>query len=382
MKKIILASVVASALLANTYEITPMVGYVNTKDHVDIENHAVVGISASRVLSDESIFNSLEIGLLQSGNADYENNAGDTKITQIFYNAVKDYKLNDSFKLYALAGLGYEHISTEKLGNESDPFFNYGVGAAYTFANNFALKLDVRHQLKFDGDKNIVTLLGLSIPFGTAAKKAVAVDVDSDNDGVIDSIDVCPTTPANTKVNAIGCEIEKDDDHDSIINKNDKCPTTKVGATVDAYGCELDSDKDGIVDSLDKCPTTLAGVTVDSKGCEVLDVPADLGIVFDTNSANINDSEVVKFDKYVKYLKNIPTANIILEAHTDSVGNEAYNLQLSQRRAQSAKAQLISMGIEAQRISATGYGETQPLVSNDSAANMAKNRRVTARIEK
>ena len=350
MKKIILASVLASALLGNTYEVTPMVGYVNTKDHVDIENHAVVGISASRVLSDESAFSSLEIGLLQSGNADYDNNAGDTKITQIFYNALKDYKLNDSFKLYALAGLGYEHISSEKLGNESDPFFNYGLGAAYTFANDFALKLDVRHQLKFDGDKNIVTLLGLSIPFGSSTNKSV--ELDSDNDGIVDSIDVCPTTEANTKVNAIGCKIEQDDDHDSIINENDKCPDTKIGATVDATGCE------------------------------VLNKSADLGIVFDTNSAKINDSEIVKFDKYVKYLKNVPTAQIILEAHTDSVGNENYNLQLSQKRAKSAKAQLVLMGIDAERITATGYGETKPLVANDTAENMKKNRRVTARIAK
>jgi len=369
-------------LLASTYEVTPMVGYVNTKDHVDIENHKVVGISASRVLSDYSAFSALEIGLLQSGDADYDNNAGDTKITQIFYNALKDYKLNDSFKVYALAGLGYEHISSEKLGNESDPFFNYGVGAAYTFANDMALKLDVRHQLKFDGDKNVVTLLGLSIPFGNPARKVVEVELDGDNDGVTDANDKCPTTEANAKVNAIGCKIEQDDDHDSIINANDKCPTTKVGATVDAMGCELDSDNDGIVNSADKCPTTLSGVTVDGAGCEVLDAPADLGIVFDTNSAKINDSEVVKFDKYVVYLKNVSTSKIILEAHTDSVGDESYNLQLSQRRAQSAKAQLISMGIEEQRITAIGYGEIKPLLANDSAANMAKNRRVTARIEK
>ena len=380
MKKIILASVVASALLGNTYEVTPMVGYVNTKDHVDIENHAVVGISASRVLSDESMFSALEIGLLQSGNADYDNNAGDTKITQIFYNAVKDYKLNDSVKLYALAGLGYEHISSEKLGNESDPYFNYGVGAAYTFANDLALKLDVRHQLKFDGDKNIVTLLGLSIPFGAEAKKAV--ELDTDNDGVTDSNDKCPTTEANVKVNAIGCKIELDDDHDSIINANDKCPTTTAGATVDAMGCELDNDNDGVVNSLDKCPTTQDGVTVDAKGCEVLSTPVDLGIVFDTNSAKINDSEIEKFDKYVKYLKNISTAKVILEAHTDSAGDANYNLKLSQKRAQNAKAQLISMGIETERITATGYGETKPLVENNSSTNMAKNRRVTAKIVK
>jgi len=349
MKKIILASVVASALLgSSTYEVTPMVGYVNTKDHVDIENHAVVGISASRILSDESMFNALEIGLLQSGNADYDNNAGDTKITQIFYNASKDYKLNDSFKLYALAGLGYEHISSEKLGNESDPFFNYGVGAAYTFANDLALKLDVRHQLKFDGDKNIVTLLGLSIPFGSSAKKVV--ELDSDNDGIIDA--------------------------------NDNCPTTKAGVKVNANGCELDSDNDGVVDSMDKCLTTKAGVKVNEAGCEVLTAPAALGIVFETNSDKIKNDEIAKFEKYVNYLEMVPTANIVLEAHTDSVGNENYNLDLSQRRANSTKSQLVSMGISEDRITAIGYGETKPLVANDTAENMALNRRVTARITK
>ena len=360
MKKIILASVVASSLFASdsayssengaTYEVTPMIGYVNTKDHVDIKNHAVIGISASRILSNKSIFSSLEIGLLQSGNADYENNMGDTKITQIFYNALKDYKLNDSFKLYALAGLGYERIDTQELGNESDPFFNYGVGTAYTFENNFSLKLDVRHQLKFDGDKNIVTLLGLSIPFGSATQKVV--DLDNDNDGIVNSLDKCPTTPIGTQVNETGC---------AII---------------------LDGDNDGVIDANDKCLTTAAGIKVDALGCEVLDAPADLGIVFDTNSDKINDSEIVKFDKYVKYLENVTTAKIILEAHTDSVGNENYNLQLSQRRAQSAKSQLISMGIESERITATGYGETKPLVENNSTENMKKNRRVTARITK
>ena len=356
MKKIILASVVASALLGNSYEITPMVGYVNTKDHVDIKDHAVVDISASRILSDESKFSALEIGLLQSGNADYENSRADTKITQIFYNASKDYKINDAFKLYALAGLGYEYISTQKHGNESDPFFNYGVGTAYTFANDMALKLDVRHQLKFDGDKNIVTLLGFSIPFGSAAQKTI--DLDDDNDGVKNSIDACPTTKANVKVNAIGCKIEKDDDHDSIINENDKCPTTKLGATVDANGCEVTNE--------------IVNVTV----------AVSLGINFDTNSAKINDNEIIKFDKYVTYLNDVSKSNIILEAHTDSAGTEAYNLKLSEKRAQSAKEKLISMGINAERITAIGYGETKPLVLNNSSENMRKNRRVTARIEK
>ena len=354
MKKIILASLVASALLAeSTYDITPMIGYVHTKDHVDIENHAVAGIAASRNMDENSMFNSFELGLLQSEDADYVKSSKDTQITQLYFNGVKDYKFNDSFKLYALSGFGFERLSSQEFGNESDPFFNYGVGTAYTFANDIALKLDVRHQLKFDGDKNIVTILGLSIPIGAKTQKAAPVSASP-----------------------------KDDDKDGVINSLDKCPNSPLGATVNEHGCEMDDDKDGVVNSLDKCLTTDLGATVDAKGCEVLVTPVDLGINFDTNSAKINSNEIVKFDKYVTYLNNLPETKIILEAHTDSVGSENYNLALSKKRAASAKKQLVSMGIESDRINSIGYGETKPMVSNDTAENRAKNRRVTARIAK
>ena len=339
MKKIILASLVASALLAESkYDVTPMVGYVHTKDHVDIENHAVAGIAASRNMNEDSAFNSFELGLLQSGDADYEKSSKDTRITQLYFNGIKDYKFNDSFNLYALAGFGFERLSTKEFGNESDPFFNYGVGTAYTFANDIALRLDVRHQLKFDGDKNIITILGLSIPIGSKAQKTPPM---TPKKNVVNSIKIAPASP-----------YPKDD------------------------------DKDGVVNSLDKCLTTDLGATVDSKGCEVLVTPVDLGINFDTNSAKINSNEIVKFDKYVTYLNDLPETKIILEAHTDSVGSEKYNLDLSKKRAASAKQQLIFMGIESDRINSIGYGETKPLVSNDTAENRAKNRRLTARIAK
>jgi len=126
MKKIILASLVASALLAeSTYDITPMIGYVHTKDHVDIENHAVAGIAASKNMDENSMFNSFELGLLQSEDADYVKSSKDTQITQLYFNGVKDYKFNDSFKLYALSGFGFDRLSSQEFGNESDPFFNY-----------------------------------------------------------------------------------------------------------------------------------------------------------------------------------------------------------------------------------------------------------------
>jgi len=336
MKKIVLSSVLASTLLLSAqskYEITPMIGYVDTKEKVDLENHGVAGIAVSRDLDEKYVVDQLELGLLQSENVTYDKSSETTKITQLFLNGVENYNITDSVKLYALAGLGYEYIRNEEFNNDSDPFFNYGVGAAYVFENNLSLRADVRHLLKFDGDKNVLYTFGLGIPFGQTTDTKVIEEVKK----------VVP-------------EVE----------------TVKV----------LDSDNDGVVDSLDKCPTTAAGVTVDVNGCEVLTVPADLGIVFATDSAEIKSSDIEKFEKYATYLKSDLDSKVVIEAHTDSVGNAHYNLGLSQRRAQSAMKKLVTMGVDANRIETIGYGETQPMLANDTAENRAQNRRVTAKIKK
>ncbi len=358
MKKIIISTIALSSLLLASeykYEITPMIGYVDTKEHVDLEDHKTAGVAVAINRDKDCKFDQIEIGLLQSINVDYENSLEDTDITQLFVNGIKAYSLNDKFKLYALAGLGYEYIDRNIAGNDSSALFNYGVGIKYAISDRMSLKLDARHQLKFDGDKNILYTFGLSIPFGEKAlkkveKKETIVELDSDNDGVIDSKDNCPTTPVNTKVDDSGC---------AII---------------------LDGDNDGVIDSKDKCLTTPVGAKVDNSGCKILNKPENLGVVFETNSAKIKSSDISKFKKYVEYLNLVPDAIIIIEAHTDSLGNAEYNLKLSQKRANSAKVLLVKMGISESRIEAKGYGESKPKVSNDTAKNRQINRRVTARI--
>src|ERR1700690_2755146 len=86
--------------------------------------------------------------------------------------------------------------------------------------------------------------------------------VDSDGDGVVDSLDKCPNTPAGVKVDAQGCPL--DSDGDGVPDYLDKCPNTPAGVKVDAQGCPLDSDGDGVPDYLDKCPNTPAGT---ADGC-------------------------------------------------------------------------------------------------------------------
>jgi len=92
-------------------------------------------------------------------------------------------------------------------------------------------------------------------------------DGDKDKDGVRDSQDQCPATPAGERVDATGCPLPKDADGDGVTDNLDRCPDTPAGTPVDATGCPRDSDGDGVIDAADKCPSTPAGTAVDASGC-------------------------------------------------------------------------------------------------------------------
>jgi iron complex outermembrane receptor protein len=167
-----------------------------------------------------------------------------------------------------------------------------------------------------------------------------------------------------------------DTDGDGVIDANDKCPGTPAGAKVDANGCELDADKDGVVDRLDKCPGTPAGIKVDANGCEIEEIVLR-GVLFDTDKATLKGSSTAILDSVVDILKQRPGAKVELRGHTDSVGKDAYNMKLSQRRAQAVVDYLVSKGIPAENLTAKGFGETNPIASNDTAEGREQNRRVT-----
>lgn len=117
-----------------------------------------------------------------------------------------------------------------------------------------------------DYTATIITQFG---EFTTPIYKILAQDTDKD--GVEDSADKCPNTPAGEQVDSNGCSLsQKDTDNDGINDKIDKCSTTKTGFKVDANGCadyQKDSDNDGITDDIDKCQGTPSGIKVDTFGC-------------------------------------------------------------------------------------------------------------------
>jgi outer membrane protein OmpA-like peptidoglycan-associated protein len=240
---------------------------------------------------------------------------------------------------------------------------------------------------------------------------AAGCPIDSDGDGVPDYLDKCSNTPAGVKVDLSGCPI--DSDVDGVPDYLDKCPNTPAGVKVDMNGCPLDSDGDGVPDYLDKCPGTpaVAYGKVDASGCPIdtdgdgipdyLDqcptIPGTVanhgcpevkkevkalfqkalqGIQFQTGKANIKPFSYPLLNQIANILILNPTYLIEVQGHTDNVGGYDYNITLSDKRAASVRAYLISKGVSETKITSKGYGYNKPVASNDTKSGKATNRRV------
>ena len=203
-------------------------------------------------------------------------------------------------------------------------------------------------------------------------------DPDPDRDGVLASADLCPTV-ASTEPD--GCPAQ-DEDKDGVPDDMDKCPGVK-GVAPD--GCPPDADNDGVADADDKCvnePETDNGYQ-DSDGCPD-EIPVEVkkftgsikGINFTSGRSAIQPSSFAVLDAAVKVLKEYPDLKVEIGGHTDSSGSAKGNQRLSQKRAESVQVYLIEHGIDADRLTAVGYGESDPVASNRTRAGRAENRRI------
>jgi outer membrane protein OmpA-like peptidoglycan-associated protein len=234
-------------------------------------------------------------------------------------------------------------------------------------------------------------------------------DPDNDRDGLVDAVDRCPNEPETrngfedddgcpdeVEEPVIAAPVEKDSDGDGLLDSVDKCPNEpedKDGFE-DADGCpDPDNDQDGILDTADKCPNepeTINGVD-DEDGCpdqgptkvritkdkiEILDK-----VFFETNKAVIKPVSYAILDQVATVMRHNPDiTRLRVEGHTDSRGNDAFNMTLSQKRSEAVRAYLVKQGVEEARLDARGYGETVPVADNKTAAGQAENRRVEFRI--
>jgi len=325
-------------------------------------------------------------------------------------------KAGKTFNPYIFAGGGYTWLDKNDGGN-----LNGGLGLEYWMNENIGLYVESAYHHTFD--EGVLPYfqhsVGLAVKFGGSDKDGDGVfdkddacpeepglekfngcpDTDGDGiinsedacpeepglaslqgcpdgdgDGITDSKDACPQTPGLAALN--GCP---DGDGDGVADKDDKCP--QVAGPADNNGCPYpDTDKDGVLDKDDACPE-IAG-PASNNGCPEVtkEEQAQLNeyastIYFDTGKASFKPETVATLDNIVLILKKYPTAKFVVEGHTDSVGREDYNLDLSQKRADAVVDYLKSHGVECQ-LEARGYGETKPIATNKTRAGRAKNRRV------
>ena len=131
-----------------------------------------------------------------------------------------------------------------------------------------------------------------------------------------------------------------------------------------------------MTDDRDQCPGTPPGVAVDANGCPQKGSITLEGVTFDYNSASLTANSSTVLDDVADGLKKHPRLKVELQGHTDSKGPDAYNLNLSQKRANSVREYLFKAGVPSNQMTAKGYGEGQPIADNTTDEGRAKNRRV------
>ncbi len=322
---------------------------------------------------------------------------------------IRPYGDNAKIAPFLTAGLG-AGFYTSHFG----AYIPLGVGVQANFSNTTYLFLQTQYKFtltkKVLGD-NLFYSLGIAENIGR--EKVVTappppppppVVKDRDGDGVLDDDDRCPDTPGLASLK--GCP---DRDGDGIADIDDKCPD--VPGLARYQGCPIpDRDKDGINDEVDKCPD-VPGVAR-YQGCPIPDTDGDgvndeedkcinekgpasnfgcpviseevvnrinlaaKNVFFATGSFKLLPKSFKQLDIVVKILNDNPSYKLAIDGHTDDVGKDDYNMTLSDNRAASVKAYLVSKGIPDGRLTSTGYGETKPVTENKTAAGRAQNRRV------
>jgi len=212
---------------------------------------------------------------------------------------------------------------------------------------------------------------------------------DSDRDTVLDPDDVCVSEPRGEHPDPAraGCPAG-DRDGDTVFDPDDQCVDVSAGLNPDEArrGCPLpDRDHDAVVDARDRCPG-LAGAPRSNprrNGCPGM-VVVDGGrlrltqpVYFRTNRDIIRPRSFRVLRAVGEVLRETPAIRrLTIDGHTDNAGDDAHNLDLSQRRTQSVMRWLVAYGIDAARLEAHGYGETRPIAPNTTRRGRATNRRV------
>lgn len=326
----VIATLVSTSAMAHNHTFEVQVG--GGRDFFEEERHdsAVVnlglGYAVTKNWTLEAVASSFD-----TWDTTTNNTIGDIDGTQYRLDALYNIDTTGLWRPFVAFGVGDQKL---KSNGESarDTLVNLGAGLKRSLGGNWEFRTDVRAFNSLDENyTDLAVNAGISYLFGHAPVKAAPVvvaapapvaEVDSDGDGVFDSKDKCPGTAKQYKVDAVGCPLELTE-------------TVAIKLAV-----KFDNAKDVVK-------------------AEYLD---DIG-------------------NLAKFMDQYANTVVTVEGHTDSVGSDAYNKTLSQKRAEAVKQVLINkFNIAADRVKAVGFGESTPVADNKTAAGREDNRRVVGAV--
>ena len=393
MKRQILAVSITSVLLvgqntalkaaeeSDSWYVSPMLSLIKSDSDRRADDDMGIMLGIGKQVNDKW---NLEVNAVYDS-LEFESISGEYKQRGLMLDGLYFFDRRTVMQTYGIIGAGVMSTDTG-INDSTNPMLNIGIGIMQQVTDSgMKFRADIRYRVDMD-DESVSTEdefndfmfnLGLSIPFGgkqhskgvesTTTKQASLVieKNDSDADGVMDDVDNCNSTSKGVSVDSNGCELVK---------------PLKVDSKAEIVEKENDSDADGVVDSLDKCESTKAGVIVDLKGCELEKSFVLKGVKFLTSSDNLTEASKVILNDVVKVLNKNEGLKVELAGYTDNRGNPKFNDKLSKLRAESVKAYLVSKGVSAEQMNSKGYGDDNPVDTNETPQGRANNRRVELHI--
>ncbi len=415
-----LSSIVAAALIVSAttafgavkqgqFSVSPVVGGYSFEGgkqhlHTNMVYGARAGYNFTKAFGMEALFDyAFTESYRNKGKVDMYRYGGD-----LLYHFMPDSK----FVPYIAAGYSGLNFRGGQINRKIHGAGDYGIGAKFFVADNFALRADVRHIIyRFDKTTfhNLEYTLGAYIPFGGAAPAVQPVTPPPAP--MPEPAKIVPPAPAApTAMLAVSpVTIVKSNDAAATLNwtstNADKCNIEPGIGEVAPQGSRSISPSEDTAYTLtcngpggEATSRANIGVTIPpppapapepapvvmtpQKAAAVerfCNKPAVITVLFDNDKSIIKPNFTSDLNKLGEFLKDFPKAKGEVSGHTDNVASDKYNLGLSQRRADAVKNYLgKTFSIAPERITSKGYGESKPVADNKTKAGKAKNRRIEA----
>jgi OOP family OmpA-OmpF porin len=360
MKKAILLACISSTLStgliadeSSDFEAFLGAGQYHFDDERNLDNATSFEVGAelpmTEALSLEAWFTGFE--------ADLDNGSGELDGTRINLGGL--YHLsNSSLRPFMALGLAHQELKDNSDDTHTEALAYAGLGLKKYFDNNIVLRGELLGLKSFDHE---FTDLGARIAIGYAFGRSTTK-----------SVSMAESAPVTQVVQQAAEPMSMSEPVTKPIEQEVAKPMVVIAP--------IDTDKDGVIDSLDKCEGTDKAFKVDEAGCPVMlteNVAIQMNVKFPSNSSVLSKENFSEIQKVADFMKQFDQTSVTVEGYSDDRGQAAYNKALSQRRADAVRMTLINeFKLDAKRVNAMGFGEDRPIADNNTAAGRAENRRV------